>query len=119
VVLDESKCKDKLTTFLKSGVYETFPKDTRVMVERKVQNPISKQETTLSTDLKYKPVSYLSKPPHPHVLLNIRKPSSHLRFIASSICSPGYDLAGFLCKLLSTLAAKSKSFVKVTAHFIQ
>jgi hypothetical protein len=35
-VFDESKYRDKLTTFLESGLYEPLPKYPRAKVERKV-----------------------------------------------------------------------------------
>jgi hypothetical protein len=37
----------------------------------------------------------------------------------SSVGSPCYDLADFLCKILSSLARKSESFIKNSGHFVQ
>jgi hypothetical protein len=43
VVLDESKCKDKINTLLESGVYEPLPKILQVRLRGKYRNFIPQQ----------------------------------------------------------------------------
>jgi hypothetical protein len=64
VEFDEFKYKEKLNTLLECGVYELFPKDPTAKVERNIQKLLSKDKTSLPTDLKHKLTPYHSKPPH-------------------------------------------------------
>jgi hypothetical protein len=119
VVFDESECKDKLNTLLKSAVYEHLPKDPTAKVVRKVQKILSEHKTDFPTLLKHRLTPYHNKPPHVYGLPNIHKPNIPLRPIVSSVGSPCYALAGFLHKTLCHLSGKSESFVRNSGHFIQ
>jgi hypothetical protein len=115
VVFDEIKYKAKSNILLESEVYEPLPKYPKAKVERKIQKLLSKHKTTLPIDLKRKLTPYHSKPPHLHGLTKIYRPDIPLRTIVNSIGSSCYALAGFLHKILSTLAGKRNPSLRIRA----
>jgi hypothetical protein len=103
---------------LKSGVYESLPKNSRVKFWEESKGTPFQTQTTLLTDLKYKLTPYYSKYRHLYDLLKSHASDIPLRPIVCSICTPCYVLAGFLHKILSHLAGKLEPFIKNSGQFL-
>jgi hypothetical protein len=83
VVLNESAYKEKISSLLKSGVYETLRNDPTAQIERKIWKLLTKHKTPLPAAFKHKLTPYNSKPPHLYVLQKIHKPDIPLTPIVS------------------------------------
>ena len=119
VVMDRVEYSNKLADLIGNGRYCKVKKDPTLKTERKLSQILGKNKD-LTPQTKYRQlIQHYSKLPHIYGLPKIHKDGIPLRPSVSNRGSACHPLSRFLVEIISPLTAKSSSYVKNSAHFVE
>ena len=119
VVKDRVEYSNKLVDLIGNGGYSKVKKDLTLKTEKKLSQILGKNKDLIPQTKYRQLIQHYSKLPHIYGLPKIHKDDISLRPVVSNRGSACHPLSCFLVEIISPLTAKSSSYVKNSAHFVE